>query len=108
MVRREHGGRQLMRRAPDRFPATDLLVAARPQLRLEHMLRTPHDFDLPGGVMAVLIGALGVESVLDPELDRSQIRDLFEELEKHLPDDFLALVEGVRATGSAVSLRVRR
>jgi hypothetical protein len=44
VVRRESGGRQLMRKRPDRFPAVDLLAAARPRLRVEHMLRSPEEF----------------------------------------------------------------
>lgn len=108
VVRREQGGRQLMRKRPDRFPATDLLAAARPRLRLEHMLRTPQEFDLPGAVLAVLVGALGVESVLDPELDRSAARDLMARLEENLPVDLRALTDGVRAAVAAVSLTIRR
>jgi hypothetical protein len=108
VVRREHGGRQLMRRRPDRYPATDLLAAARPRLRLEHMLRTPQEFDLSGAVLAVTVRALGVESVLDPDLDRGGVRELVGRLEANLPGDLRALVEGVRGAVAAVSLTVRR
>ena len=108
VVRREQGGRQLMRRRPDRFPATDLLAAARPRLRLEHMLRTPQEFDLPGAILAVLVGAVGVETVLDPEIDRTAARELMTRLEENFPADLRALIEGVRAAAVAVSLTVRR
>ena len=108
VVRREQGGRQLMRRRPDRFPATDLLGAARPRLRLEHMLRTPQEFDLPGAILAVLVGAVGAETVLDPEIDRTAARELMTRLEENLPADVRALVEGVRAAVAAVSLTIRR
>ena len=108
VVRREAGGRQLMRRRPDRFPATDLLAAARPRLRLEHMLRTPQEFDLPGAIIAVLVGAVGAETVLDPEIDRTGVRELVTRLEENLPADVRALVDGVRAAVAAVSLTVRR
>ncbi len=108
VVRREQGGRQLMRKRPDRFPATDLLAAARPRLRLEHMLRTPQEFDLPGAILAVLVGAVGVETVLDPEIDRVAARELMARLEENLPADLRSLVEGVRAAVAAVSLTVRR
>jgi Golgi phosphoprotein 3 (GPP34) len=108
VVRREQGGRQLMRRRPDRFPATDLLAAARPRLRLEHMLRTPQEFDLPGAILAVLVGAVGVETVLDPEIDRTAARELTTRLEENFPADLRALIEGVRAAAVAVSLTVRR
>ena len=108
VVRREEGGRQLMRRRPDRFPAIDLLAAARPRLRVEHMLRNPQEFDLSGAVLAVLIGALGVESVLDPEIDRAEARELMSRLEENLPADLRALVEGVRTAVAAISLTIRR
>ena len=108
VVRREQGGRQLMRKRPDRFPATDLLAAARPRLRLEHMLRTPQEFDLPGAILAVLVGAVGVETVLDPEIDRVAARELMARLEENLPADLRSLVDGVRAAVAAVSLTVRR
>lgn len=108
VVRREAGGRQLMRRRPDRFPATNLLAAAGPRLRLEHMLRNPQEFDLPGAIVVVLIGAVGAETVLDPEIDRTVVRELVARLEENLPVDVRALVEGVRAAVAAVSLTVRR
>jgi hypothetical protein len=108
VVRREQGGRQLMRRRPDRFPATDLLAAARPRLRLEHMLRTPQEFDLSGAILAVLVGSVGVETVLDPEIDRAVARELMTRLEENFPADLRVLIEGVEAAVSAVSLTVRR
>ena len=108
VVRREEGGRQLMRRRPDRFPATDLLAAARPRLQLEHMLRNPREFDLRGAVMAVLIGTLGMESILDPALDRAASRKLMGRLEENLPVDLRALIEAIRSATAAVSLTIRR
>ena len=108
VVRREEGGRQLMRRRPDRFPATDLLAAARPRLRLEHMLRTPQEFDLSGAVLAVLVGVLGVEPTLDPNIDRADTRELIDRLRTHMPSDLQNLIEGVEAAVAAASLTVRR
>lgn len=108
IVRRESGGRQLMRKRPDRFPAVDLLAAARPRLRIEHMLRSPEELDLPGAVITVLIEVLGADSVLDPELDRTAARELSARLEENLPVHLRGLVEGVRAAVAAVSLTVRR
>ena len=107
VVRREEGGGRWRRRA-DRFPATDLLAATGPRLRLEHMLRTPQEFDLAGAVLAALVGAAGVESLLDPDLDRAALRELVARLEENLPADLRAVVEGVRAAVAAVSLTVRR
>ena len=97
-----------MRKRPDRFPAVDLLAAARPRLRVEHMLRSPEEFDLPGAMVAVLIQVLGAESMLDPELDRTAVRELSARLEANLPVHLRALVEGVRTAVAAVSLTIRR
>ena len=108
VIRREQGGRQLMRRRPDRYPATDLLAAARPRLRLEHMLRTPQEFDLSGAVLAVLVGALGIEVILDPDLDRATARELIGQLKTHLPADLRDLIEGVETAAAAISLTMRR
>lgn len=107
-VLRRESNRQLMRRRPDRFPAVDLLGAARPRIRLEHMLRTPKEFDLAGAITAALVGVLGVDSVLDPELDRSAMRDLVGQLRGHLPTDLQSLLEGTAAAVAAISLTVRR
>jgi hypothetical protein len=108
VVRHERGGRHLMRRRPGRYPATDLLAAARPRLRLEHLLRTPQEFDLSGAVLAVVVRALGVESLLDPDLDRGEVRELVGRLEANLPGDLRVLVEGLRGAVAAISLTVRR
>ena len=107
VVRREEGGR-LLRRRPDRFPASDLLAASRPRLRLAQMVRSPQEFDLAGAMLAVLLGALGVESVLEPDLDRYALRDIVHRLEENLPADLRAVFQGVRAAVAAVSLTVRR
>lgn len=108
VVRHEQGGRQLMRRRPDRYPAADLLAAARPRLHLEHLLRTPHDFDLSGAVLAVLVGVVSTESLLDPALDRAAARELIGRLATHLPADLQDLVEGVKAAVAAISLAALR
>lgn len=107
LLRRETGG-GLLRRKVDRFPAVDLLKAAAPKVRLEHSLRNPQELDLALGFLATLVWALGVDRILDPNLDRSAARELIDELLAHLPPTLGELVEGVRSAASAVSLRVRR
>jgi hypothetical protein len=96
--------RAMLRRGPDRFPAQDLLKASGPRLRLEHMLRHPTAFDLPGAVAAAIVGALGVERTFELEVDR----ELFTELTENLPPSLERLIAGVAATVAAISLTVRR
>lgn len=107
ILRRETGRGLLMRR-PDRFPAVNLLAAARPHIRLEHMLSTPKEFDLDGAVTAALINVLGLDSVLDPSLDRAATRAVTDRLHGHLPSQLRMLLKGTSAAVAAVSLTVRR
>ena len=109
LVTRQAGGRRLGRRLPDRFPSTDLLAATRPRQQLERMLRAPQSFDLRTGILAVLIGAVGIETtVLDPELDRRDVREVIAELEENLPRGLQALARGVRGASMADVTRVQR
>jgi hypothetical protein len=96
IVHREGGG-GLVRRKPDRFPADDLLTAARPRMRLERMIRSPKDLDLPGAFTASLLWTLGAEGVLDPEIDRTAARELVRQVNEHLPADLHAVLAGARA-----------
>lgn len=107
LVRREPV-RSVLRRRPDRFPAVDLLRAARPRLRLEHMLRNPKDLDLHGAFLAALIWAIGVENVLDPGLDRAAAREVVRGITDHLPPELYELLTGAQSAAAAVSLTVRR
>jgi hypothetical protein len=96
--------RGVLRRGPERFPAQDLLRASGPRLRLEHMLRHPAEFDLPGAVTAAIAGAIGVERTFEFEIDR----ELFTELADNLPPSLERLIVGVTATVAAISLTIRR
>ncbi len=107
-VRRNPGVRRLGRgRQPDRFPAADLLAACRPQQRLEALLRNPKDLTLAAGTLAALIGVLGIDGLLSPELDRAALRELLAEIEHHLPGDLRLVCDAVRAVSAEVSLRSR-
>jgi hypothetical protein len=108
VVRREQGGRRLLRRSADRFPAVDLLQAARPRVRLEHMLRVPREMDVPGAALAGIIRALEVERVLDVDRDRSEVKSAVAAAADQLPIDLKSLVDGVESAVSAISLTVRR
>jgi hypothetical protein len=96
IVRREAGG-GLVRRKPDRFPGVDLLTAARPRMRLERMIRSPKELDLPGAFTVTLLWALGAEGALDPEIDKNAARELVQQVNEHLPADLHSVLAGARA-----------
>jgi hypothetical protein len=97
VVRREAAG-GLMRRRPDRFPGVDLLAAARPRMRLERMIRSPKELDLPGAFTASLLWALGADGVLDDsEIDKNAVRELVRQVDEHLPADLHSVLSGARA-----------
>jgi len=108
MVRRQQGSRRISRgRQPDRFPPNDLLAACRSQQQLEQLLRTPSELTLAAGTLAVLIGVLGMDALLNPELDRATLREILTEIEQFLPGDLRAVCDGVRLVSAEVSLRSR-
>ncbi len=107
-VRRLAGARRIGRgRQPDRFPAVDLLGACRPQQDLEALLGTPRELTLAAGVLAALMEVLGIDTLLNPQLDRAALRELLTEIEQNLPADLQAVCDGVRAVTAEVSLRSR-
>jgi hypothetical protein len=108
VVRREPGGRRLRRRVPDRFPAVDLLRAAGPRVRFDHMLRAPHDMDLVGATIAGIIHGLGMESALDVDRDRSAVQHTAAAAARQLPADLRGLLEGVTTAVAEVTLTFRR
>jgi hypothetical protein len=108
MVRRQQGGRRISRgRQPDRFPANDLLAACRPQQQLEQLLRTPSELTLAAGTLAALVGVLGMDALLNPQIDRATLREILSEIEQFLPGDLRAVCDGVRLMSAEVSLRSR-
>ena len=107
VVRREQG-RRVVRRSPDRFPAIDLLRAAGPRVRLEHMLRSPHDLDLAGAALASIINGLGLERVLDVDRERAAVKKAVAAAATHLPTDLRSLVDDVSAAVAEVTLTFRR
>jgi hypothetical protein len=108
VLRREQGTRRIGRgRQPDRFPANDLLAACAPQQRLEQLLRSPKDLTLAPGVLAALLGVLGVDRLLTTAIDRTTLREMLVEIEQNLPSDLRTVCDGVRAVTAEVSLRSR-
>jgi hypothetical protein len=103
IVRRERR-RLVTRRGADRFPAVDLLRASGPRLRLDSMVREPSTFTLAGAVNVGLLGALGIERLLETELTK----EFLDELNRNLPGQLQMLMAGAAAAAAAVSLTVRR
>jgi hypothetical protein len=108
IVRHENGGRRLVRRNPDRFPAVDLVRAAGPKVRLEHMLSSPHDLDFDGAMLAAIIQALHLDHVIDLERERPAVRAALAAAAQQVTADIGELVESVAAAVSAISLDFRR
>ena len=108
IVRRQQSTRRIGRgRSPDRYPANDLLAACRPQQQLEEALRAPRDLTLPQGMLAALVGVLGIEGQLNIGIERSILRELLGEIQQYLPTDLWAVCDAVRKTTAEVSLRSR-
>lgn len=103
VVRRE-ARRGRLRRGPDRYPAVDLLKASGPKVRLQHMIKTPTDLDLAGAVNASIVGALGVERILEVDVDKR----VFGVINANLPGPLQMLMGGLATSVAAVSLTVRR
>ena len=101
---RQERRRGIGRRTGDRYPAADLLRASGPRLRLDHMVREPSTFTLAGAVNVALLGALGIEGLLQAEPPK----EFLDELNRNLPSQLQRLVAGAAAAAAAVSLTVRR
>lgn len=100
--------RSLLGRRRTRLAVADLGAAHTPGLALRDMIRHPTTFTLYGAVTLVVISALGVERVLEPEIDRDTARALAHDAATHLPDPIARLRAGVAETAAAASVAVRR
>jgi hypothetical protein len=103
-VRRQSGGWRLTGRAPDRFPANDLIAASGPRGRLEHKLRNPAELDQPAAVLAGVLGALKLDRIIDadrPGRDRAAVRASIAAATSRLSVDLRSLIAGVEAAGDA-------
>lgn len=107
-VLRRDGGRGMLGRKRERFPAVDLVAARRPELELRAMFTDPATFTLPGAFAASMIDALGLGALFEPHVERSVVRSIAGQAAEHLPGSLSQLRSGVAATVSAISLTVRR
>ena len=87
-----------------RFPAINLLAAAGPRVRLEYMVRMPHDSDVASATCAALVDAVGAGRVLQGESGRKDLRRGLIALAANLPDDLRSLVTSVEVAHASGSL----
>lgn len=106
VVHREQAG-GLVRRREDRFPAVDPGAASGPRRVLESMIADPRELDLQGAFTVALLWAMGLDALLDPELDRTTLRVLVEQIDEHLPAELAAVLVGARAAAAGLSLAIR-
>jgi hypothetical protein len=66
-------------------------------MRLERMIRSPRELDLPGAFTAILLWTLGAEAALDPEIDKNAAREVVQQVNEHLPADLHSVLAGARA-----------
>lgn len=91
-------------RRRDRFPATDLLAAAGPRVRLEYMVREPDECDVAGAACAALVAAVGAGRVLQGSSSRRQLRRGLATVAATLPDDLRSLVTSVEVAHASGAL----
>jgi hypothetical protein len=95
--------RSLLRRR-GRFPAINLLAAAGPRVRLEHMVHMPEESDIASATCAALVNAVGAGRVLQGEAPRRDLRRGLTALASVLPPDLRSLVMSVEVAHASGSL----
>lgn len=94
VVRRESARARLGRRR-DRHPALDLERARQPRAELAAMVHSPHTFTLPGAFTAAVLDTLGIDDVLEPDVDSAQLTSIATRATDHLPGSLTALRSGL-------------
>ncbi|MBC3193039.1 GPP34 family phosphoprotein [Pseudonocardia sp. C8] len=107
-VLRQASERTLLGRRRTKLAVADSAAVHAPGIALRGMVRHPGTFTLQGAVTLVVIAALGVEQVLEPEVDRATARRLAQDAADHLPEAIARLRAGLAETAAAVSVAVRR
>jgi Golgi phosphoprotein 3 (GPP34) len=105
---RRDRGRSVFGRSADRYPAVDLYYAARPRLLLNHVIRHREEMDLDQAVVIALLAAVGIESVLDLDLNRELLRSLINSLITAMPLQLQELMTGIDETVASISLTIHR
>ncbi|MDT4986128.1 MAG: hypothetical protein QOI74_222 [Micromonosporaceae bacterium] len=107
-VVRRRLSRGISLRSSVRFPAVDPVDAAGPRIRLRFMLDQGQSLDLPTALLAGLVRATELESILLLSLGRQQVRDLLGQVVDALPADLRAIMAAIDAAVAKVALTVRR
>ncbi len=87
-----------------RYPAANLLAAAGPRVRLEHMVRKPRECDVPGAVCAALLGAVGATGALEIDGGRRSMRRTLAAIAETLPADLRSMVMSVEVAHESGTL----
>jgi Golgi phosphoprotein 3 (GPP34) len=87
-----------------RFPAINLLAAAGPRVRLEHMVHMPEESDIASATCAALVNAVGAGRVLQGEAPRRDLRRGLTALGALLPPDLRSLVMSVEVAHASGAL----
>jgi Golgi phosphoprotein 3 GPP34 len=95
--------RSLVRRR-GRFPAINLLAAAGPRVRLEHMVHMPEESDIASATCAALVDAVGAGRVLQGEAPRRDLRRGLTALGALLSPDLRSLVMSVEVAHASGAL----
>jgi Golgi phosphoprotein 3 (GPP34) len=87
-----------------RYPALNLLAAAGPHVRLEHMVHHPADCDVAGATCAALVDAVGAGRLLQGGGGRKELRRGLATITAQLPADLRSLVTSVEVAHASGSL----
>jgi Golgi phosphoprotein 3 (GPP34) len=87
-----------------RFPAINLLAAAGPRVRLEHMVHMPEESDIASATCAALVNAVGAGRVLQGEAPRRDLRRGLTALGAMLSPDLRSLVMSVEVAHASGAL----
>ncbi|MDN5915003.1 MAG: GPP34 family phosphoprotein [Pseudonocardia sp.] len=107
-ILRKESARSLLGRRREHYPALDLVRARHPELELRAMFTDPATFTLPGAFTAAMIDTLGLDTLLEPGIERSVVRSIAGQAAEHLPGSLSQLRSGLAASVSAISLTIRR
>lgn len=105
---RRESGRKLLGRPGERYPAVNVYEAARPRLKLNHVIRHREELDLDQAVLAALLTAVGIEAVLGVDMNREALRTVINSLLRAMPEQLQELLSGIDETVASISLTVHR
>lgn len=105
---RREVGRNMLGRAGERYPAVNLYDAARPRLKLNHVIRHREELDLDQAVLAALLTAVGIEAVLGVDMNREALRNVINSLLRAMPVQLQELMGGIDEAVASISLTIHR